>query len=82
MRSALAPVVAFLLLGLAVHKAAPAHAATPAKLDMSWQAPSECPAYSDVESWLQAVIPPDAGLVTVAPDDGFRAAAATRNVRA
>ena len=29
-----------------------------------------------------AVIPPDAGLVTVAPDDGFRAAAATRNVRA
>jgi hypothetical protein len=35
-------------------------AASDGKLDMSWQAPPGCPAYSDVESWLQAVIPPDA----------------------
>jgi hypothetical protein len=54
-RSALVPVVTCLLCA-----APPARATAPAKLDMSWQAPSGCPAYSDVESWLQAVIPPDA----------------------
>jgi hypothetical protein len=37
-----------------------ASAAGLGKLDMNWQAPPGCPAYSDVESWLQAVIPPDA----------------------
>lgn len=37
-----------------------AAAAGTGELDMSWQAPPGCPAYSDVESWLQAVIPPGA----------------------
>src|SRR5687768_11826004 len=49
----LVPVVASLLL---VRTAAAANG----KLDMSWQAPQGCPSYTDVESWLQAVIPPDA----------------------
>ena len=38
--------------------AAPAAAAS--KLDVAWSAPAGCPAYADVESWLQAVVPPDA----------------------
>ncbi len=37
---------------------APATAAS--KLDVSWNAPTGCPAYADVESWLQAVVPPAA----------------------
>lgn len=53
LRLTFVPVVASLLL---VRTAA----ASADKLDMSWQAPPGCPAYSDVESWLQAVIPPDA----------------------
>jgi hypothetical protein len=54
-RLALAFVVPALLLSVA-----PARAAEPGKLDIGWQAPPGCPAFSDVESWLQAVIPPDA----------------------
>lgn len=38
--------------------AMPAAAAN--KLDVTWNAPAGCPAYADVESWLQAVVPPDA----------------------
>jgi hypothetical protein len=49
--------VALLTSLLLVREAA---AAGVGKLDVSWQAPPGCPAYSDVESWLQAVIPPDA----------------------
>ncbi len=54
-----------------------------APLDMVWDAPPGCPAYSDVESWLHAVIPPDARarlgelhvkvLITGNPGSGFRA---------
>jgi hypothetical protein len=54
LRLMLLPVVASLLLfGTTA-------GATNGTLDMSWRAPPGCPAYSDVESWLQAVIPPDA----------------------
>jgi hypothetical protein len=54
LRLTFVPVVASLLL---VRTAA---AASNGKLDMSWQAPQGCPSYTDVESWLHAVIPPDA----------------------
>lgn len=30
------------------------------KLDVVWNAPAGCPAYADVASWLEVVVPPDA----------------------
>jgi hypothetical protein len=61
--------------------AAPAAAAN--ELDVTWNAPAGCPAYSDVESWLQAVVPPDAReelaelhvqvLISGRADTGYRA---------